>query len=165
VIRTKLHCTRTTKPQRLSKNAALFQYGLSTRNNREVTKNKAALSTKKAMVRTRLHCTRTTKPQRFSKNAALFQHGLSTQNSRKVTMHKAAHSTKKLQSVPGFIARAQQSRSGFRKTRLYFSTAFQHKTTKRPHKIKLAVAKAARRCRSRSPLLKPLSAVKAARRC
>jgi hypothetical protein len=29
-IRTRLHCTRTTKPQRLSKNPALFQHGLST---------------------------------------------------------------------------------------------------------------------------------------
>jgi hypothetical protein len=51
------------------------------------------------------------------------------------------------------------ARSGFRKTRLYFSTAFQHKTTGRLQKIKLAVAKAARRCQSRSTLPKPLSVV------
>jgi hypothetical protein len=60
----------------------------------------------------------------------------------------------------------KQSRSGFRKTRLYFSTAFQqHKTTGRSQKTKLAVAKAARRCQSRLPLPKPLSVVKAALRC
>jgi hypothetical protein len=114
-------------------------------------------------------CTRATKLQRLSKNTALFlstlQHGLSTQNNREVTKNKAALSTKKPQSVPGFIVRVQQSRSGFRKTRVYFSTAFQHITTGRSQKIKLAVAQAARRCQSRSPLLKPLSVVKAARRC
>jgi hypothetical protein len=32
------HCARATKPQRLSKNVALFQHGFSTQNNREVTK-------------------------------------------------------------------------------------------------------------------------------
>jgi hypothetical protein len=117
------------------------------------------------MIRARLHCTHATKPQRLSKNAALFQHGLSTQNNREVTMHKTALATKKPQSVPGFIVRVQQSRSGFRKTRLYFSTAFQHKTTKRSQKIKPAVVKVARRCQSRPPLPKPLSVVKAALCC
>jgi hypothetical protein len=87
---------------------------------------------KKAAIRTRLHCARTTKPQRLSKNTALLQHGLSTQNNREVTKLKAALSTKKPRSVPGFIARVQQNRSGFRKTWLYFSAAFQHEITKRP---------------------------------
>jgi hypothetical protein len=38
--------------------------------------------------------------------------------------------------VPGFIARAQQSRSGFRKMWLSFSAVFQQKITERPPKIK-----------------------------
>jgi hypothetical protein len=104
----------------------------------------------------------------FRKTRLYFIMGLSTQNNREVTKNKAALSTKKPRSVPGFIVRVQQSRSGFRKTRFFFSTAFQHKKSVRSQKIKLAVAavaKAAHRYQSYSPLLKPLPAVKAAYRC
>jgi hypothetical protein len=187
-ICTRLHYTRTTKPQRLSGNAASFQCGLSAQNmnNREATKNKAALSTKKAAVRARLHCTRATKPQRLSGNAALFQCGLSAQNTnnREATKNKATLSTKKPRSVPGFIVRVQQTRSGFRKMRLYFSAVVQHKITERSQKTKplfqqksrnpcqaslcacnkaaaalekFGFVSAARLCQSRSPWLRPLA--------
>jgi hypothetical protein len=49
---------------------------------------------------------------------------------------KGAVSAKQPRFVPGFIARAQQTRSGFRTMRLYFSTAFQHKTTEWSQKKK-----------------------------
>jgi hypothetical protein len=47
---------------------------------------------------------------------------------------------KKPRSAPGFIARVQQSRSGFRKMRLHFSTAFQRKATERSQKNKAALS-------------------------
>jgi hypothetical protein len=224
-IRARLHCTRATKPQQLSNNVALFQHGLSTQNNREVTKIMPLFQRKsRDPYQASLHAHK--KAAAAFEHAALFQHGLSTQNNREVTKtmplfqrksrdpcqaslhahkkaaaafeqcgfisarpfntkqprghkkqsrsfnkkvtvrarlhctratksaaafeqrgfisarpfntkqprgHKnnAALSTKKPRSVPGFIVRMQQSRNGFRKMRLYFSTAFQHKTTER----------------------------------
>ena len=109
--------------------SAVFQHESTGR-----TQKQSRFFNKKAAIRTRLlHCTRATKPQRLSKNTALFlstfQHGLSTQNNREVTANKAALLTKKPPSVPP------------------------------------SVAKAARRCQSRSPLPKPLSVAKAALHC
>jgi hypothetical protein len=102
--------------------SAVFQHESTGR-----TQKQSRFFNKKAAIRARLlHCTRATKPQRLSKNTALFlstfQHGLSTQNNREVTANKAALSTK----------------------------------SRHPHQCPLpkppAVAKAVRRCQSRSPL-------------
>jgi hypothetical protein len=57
------------------------------------------------------------KAVRLLKKVALFQHCFPTrtQTNREVTKNKAALSTKKPRSVPGFIARVQQSRAAFEK--------------------------------------------------
>jgi hypothetical protein len=96
--------------------------------NRKVTKNKAALSTKKPQTAPgfALHCTRATQPYGFRRRRLYFTAIFQCKTTERSQKTKAALSTKKLRSVPGLIAHVQHSRTAFDKgcfiSPLFFNT-------------------------------------------
>ena len=96
------------KAVRLSTKAAFFYRCYSTQNNREVTTNKAALSTKNAVSRARLDCTRATQPCGF-RQRRLYLMALVNQKGAN------GHCTPTLKPVRGASLRSSKTKSLFLK--------------------------------------------------